>query len=315
MIPSLTVFAALLALWPAIARTDTLPVPGTESNAGSTTDGWLITRGLIGHGMVGEQSDRSVMTPPPGVEVDEVQQTEDRTGEIVMRAQWWNELIGDDTVHIEVTTLSSDQFEVAFWLLPNHRQGCTMYQWTLYDHGRALQSMFWRNDAMVLRMAGAPELPHDLYPDAVPWMAFLRVLDSPREGARGALHQQITPYSYVGQEVSAKDTELITVPAGSFSALKVIAQVDVATILPNWPRFVLHVIKPFVPKVTLYFESTPPYRLLKQQGSTFVGGPEVTTELVRFYIAGVQRGIPAPPAVQIPAAPAAGALGASSNSK
>jgi hypothetical protein len=93
MIPSLTVFAALLALWPAIARTDTLPVPGTESNAGSTTDGWLITRGLIGHGMVGEQSDRSVMTPPPGVEVDEVQQTEDRTGEIVMRAQWWNELL------------------------------------------------------------------------------------------------------------------------------------------------------------------------------------------------------------------------------
>jgi len=214
MIPSLTVFAALLALWPAIARTDTLPVPGTESNAGSTTDGWLITRGLIGHGMVGEQSDRSVMTPPPGVEVDEVQQTEDRTGEIVMRAQWWNELIGDDTVHIEVTTLSSDQFEVAFWLLPNHRQGCTMYQWTLYDHGRALQSMFWRNDAMVLRMAGAPELPHDLYPDAVPWMAFLRVLDSPREGARGALHQQITPYSYVGQDVSATGVEQITVRSG-----------------------------------------------------------------------------------------------------
>ena len=27
-----------------------------------------------------------------------------------------------------------------------------------------------------------------------------------REGARGALHQQITPYSYVGQEVSAKGT-------------------------------------------------------------------------------------------------------------
>ena len=56
--------------------------------------------------------------------------------------------------------------------------------------------------------------------------------------------------------------------------------------MPNWPRFVLHVIKPVIPKNTLYFESTAPYRLLKQQGSTFVGGPEVTTELIRFYIAG-----------------------------
>ena len=312
LVPSLTVLAVLLVLWPAIVRTDTLPVPGTESSAGSTTDAWLVTRGLIGHGMVGEQSDRSAMTPPPGVEVDEVQQTEDRSGEIVMRAKWWNEVVGDDTVHVEVTTMSSNQFQVAFWLLPNHRQGCTMYQWTLYDHGRALQSMFWRNDATVLRMAGAPDLPHDLYPDAVPWMAFLRVLDSPREGARGALHQQITPYSYVGQEVSAKGTEQVSVPAGSFSALKVIARVDVATIMPNWPRFVLDVIKPFVPKVTLYFESTPPYRLLRQQGSTFVGGPEVTTQLVRFYIAGVQPGTPA---VQIPAAPDAAALGGSSNSK
>ena len=74
-------------------------------------------------------------------------------------------------------------------------------------------------------------------------------------------------------------------PAGSFVALKVTVQVDIATIMPNWPRFVLHVMKPVVPKNTLYFEAKPPYRLLKQQGTTFVGGPEVTTELIRFYIA------------------------------
>ena len=315
LVLSLTVFAALSTLWSAVGRTDTVLAPGTESSAGSATDAWLVARGLIGRGMVGEQSDLNVMTPPPGVEVDETRQTENRTGEIVMQAKSWNEVVGDDTVHIEVTTLSSDQFQVAFWLLPNHRQGCTMYQWTLYDHGRALQNMFWRNDAAVLRMAGAPDLPHDLYPDAVPWMAFLRVLDSPREGAGGKLNQQITPYSYVGQEVSAKGTEQISVPAGSFSALKVIAQVDIATIMPNWPRFVLHVLKPFVPKVTLYFESTPPYRLLKQQGSTFVGGPEVTTELTRFYTAEVQQAAPATPAVRTPAAPTAAPLGGSSISR
>ena len=78
----------------------------------------------------------------------------------------------------------------------------------------------------------------------------------------------------------------LSVPAGSFSALKIIAQVDIATVMPNWPRFVMHVIEPVVPENTLYFQATPPYRLLKQQGATFVGGPEVTTELIRFYIAG-----------------------------
>jgi hypothetical protein len=105
LVPSLTVFAALLTLWPAIGRTDTVPAPGTESNAGSATEAWLITHGLIGRGMVGEQSDRDVITPPPGLEVDEVRQTEDRTDEIVMQVKWWNEVVGDDTVHIEVNPL------------------------------------------------------------------------------------------------------------------------------------------------------------------------------------------------------------------
>jgi hypothetical protein len=309
---------ALVTLWPAVGRTvggtDVVLAPSTESSAGGATDAWLVSRGLIGRGMIGEQSGSEILTAPPGTEVDETRQTENRTGEVLTRTKSWNETVGDDTIHIEVTTLSTYQFEVAFWLFPKHRQGCTMYQWTLYDHGRALQSEFWRNDATVLRLAGAADLPHDLYPDSVPWVAFLRVLDAPRDGAEGALHQQITPYSYVGQEVSAKGTEQISVPAGSFSALRVIAQVDIATVMPNWPRFVLHVIKPVVPKNTLYFEAQPPYRLLKQKGTNFVGGPEVTTELIRFYIAGAQP-VAAVPAVAAASAPAAAALGGSLISK
>jgi len=269
-----------------------------------------VTRGLIGRGMVGDQSGPDLITPAPGVEVDETRQTENGTGHLRMQVKSWNETVGDDSVHIELTTLFSYQFEVRFWLFPNHRQGCTMYQWTLYDHGRALQSTFWRNDAPALRLAGAPDLPHDLYPDTVPWMVFLRVLSAPREGGDGTLHQQITPYSYVGQNVLVEGTEQISVPAGSFSALKVSAQVDIATVMPNWPRFVTHVVQPVVPRNTLYFQATPPYRLLKQQGTTFVGGPEVTTELIRFYVAGV-------PLIAVPAAPAqdapvAAAIGGSS---
>jgi hypothetical protein len=283
--------AALAALMPLSGHADVAQTPGTESSAGGATDAWLVTRGLIGHGMVGDQSGTGLMTPALGVEVDETRQTVDQTGEVLMQVKLWNETVGDDTVHIEVATLSTSQFEVSFWLFPNHRQGCTMYQWTLFDHGRALQSAFWRNDAPVLRLAGAADLPQDLYPDAVPWMAFIRVLSVPREGGEGAIHQQVTPYSYVGQNVVAHGSERMSVPAGDFSALKVTAQVDITTVMPNWPRFVMHVVQPVVPKNVLYFQATPPYRLLKQQGTTFVGGPEVTTELMRYYVAG------APPVV------------------
>jgi hypothetical protein len=300
----------LLVSFPMGVRAEIAQVPGTESSAGGVTDAWLVTRGLIGHGMIGDQSGADLMTPASGVEVSETRQTVDQTGEVLMQVKLWNEMVGDDTVHIEIATLSSTQFEVSFWLFPNHRRGCTMYQWTLYDHRRALQSAFWRNDAPALRLAGAADLPHDLYPDAVPWMAFLRVLDAPRENGEGMLYQQITPYSYVGQDVYAKGTEQITVPAGQFSALKVIAQVDIATVMPNWPHFVMHVVQPVVPKNTLYFQTMPPYRLLKQKGATFVGGPEVTTELIRFYIAGAPPTIvPVPiiPPALVPGAPVAAA--------
>jgi len=250
-----------------------------------------MARGLLGRAMFGEQSSRGLMTPPPGVEVDETRQSVKQTGQVLMQVRSWNETVADDTVHIEVSTLPNHLQEVAFWLLPNHLPGCTMFEWTLFDNGHALQSRFWRSDSRP-RLTGSPDLPNYLYPDAIPWMAILRVLDAPREGAEGTLNQQITPYNYIGQDVTVGSTELITVLAGSFSALKVTAQVDVATMMPNWPHFILHIIKPAVPKDTLYFESTAPFRLLKQEGPIFVGGPEVTTELVRFYVAGAQPHAP-----------------------
>jgi hypothetical protein len=298
LIASLTVFATALIQSPAVGYADVVQAPSSESSAGDAVDSWLVTHGLIGNAMISAQAGSDIMTPPPGAEVDETRQTANLTGEVLNQVKSWNEIVDDDTVHIEVTTLSTSQFEVAFWLLPNHRDGCTMYKWTLYDHGRALQSAFWRNDATVMRLAGAADLPHDLYPDSVPWMAFMRVLNVRRDGGEGMLHQQITPYSYVGQEVWATSSDSISVPAGTFAALKVSAKVDITTVMPNWPHFVLQVIKPVIPKNTLYFEAAPPYRLLKQEGTTFVGGPEVTTELIRFYTAGTQ---PVSPVASVPA--------------
>src|SRR5271155_3792224 len=108
-VSSLEAFVAILTVGLAIGHAHAAQAPATESSAGGATDAWLVARGLIGHGMIGEQSGRDPMTPPSGVEVDETKQTEDRTGQLVMRARSWNELVGDDTVHIEITNLPSSQ--------------------------------------------------------------------------------------------------------------------------------------------------------------------------------------------------------------
>lgn len=200
----------------------------------------------MGRTMVRAQSKPEAITAPPGVEVDEARQFVTRSGQELMRVKSWTETVGDDTVDVEVTTLPSGQYETGYWVFGEHQQGCVMFGWTLYDNGRPLKSSFWRNDP-ALRLAGAADLPNDLYPDSIPGLAFLRVLGAPHAGARGTLHQQLTPYSYVDQNVWAIDTEQVHVPAGDFSALKVTAQADVATLMPNWPSFVLHIIRPFVP--------------------------------------------------------------------
>src|SRR5271170_7850726 len=77
--------------WPAFGRADVVQSPGTESSAGGATDAWLVTRGLIGHGMVSDQAGVELRKPALGVEVEETRQTVDRTGEVLMRVKLWNE--------------------------------------------------------------------------------------------------------------------------------------------------------------------------------------------------------------------------------
>ena len=72
---------------PMAVQAEVAQVAGTESSAGGVTDAWLVTRGLIGHGMIGDQSGPDLMTPAPGVEVDGTRQTVDRTGEVLMQVK------------------------------------------------------------------------------------------------------------------------------------------------------------------------------------------------------------------------------------
>jgi hypothetical protein len=58
--------------------------------------------------------------------------------------------------------------------------------------------------------------------------------------------------------------------------------------MPSWAEFVLKVVGKFVPTSIYFFDSEPPYRLLKQEGTTAAGGPEVRTELVPYYVQGAK---------------------------
>src|SRR5579859_2243896 len=124
LVVAIASFGTLGGFRSAAAQARVVQAPGTESSAGGATDAWLVERGLIGRAMVGDQAGPDLMIPAGGVEVEETRQTEDRTGTVVKQGKLWEEKVGDDTVHIEVTTLSSTQFEVSFWLFPNHRRGC-----------------------------------------------------------------------------------------------------------------------------------------------------------------------------------------------
>jgi hypothetical protein len=227
-----------------------------------------------------------MVAPPAGVEVDERVQT-DRDGQELSRIRAWDEPMGADVLHVQIDMLPTQQRSVAYWVFPKGG-GCAMFGWTMYDNnGRPLKSSYWRNDP-ALKVTGGASFPPDLYPDTVPPEAFLRVLGTPRQGASSSIRQQISPYGLLGQNVDVQAAEKISVPAGTFDAYKVSVTPQVGSLMPSWPGFVLKVIGNFVPRSTYYFEAKLPYRLLKQEGTLAAGGPEVITQLQRYYIEGAR---------------------------
>lgn len=95
------------------------------SSAPGASEAGLVSRGLLGSAMFGEQSRHNLITPPSGVEVDETRPTESQTGQVLMQLKSWNEAT---TPSISKSPLCpSHQYEVAFWQFPNHRPGCTMF--------------------------------------------------------------------------------------------------------------------------------------------------------------------------------------------
>jgi hypothetical protein len=261
---------------------------GVEQPPADSIERALSSRGLLNSfsAVVGR------VEPPPGTEVDETRQTAKRDGELISSTRSWTEELDSNSLHVEVTRYPSQQLQVAFWVLPRNGHGCAIFGRTMHGtRGKLLKSEFWRNDRE-LKITGAADFPADLYPEAVPAIALLRVVDSVREGGSGKINQQVSPYGFVDLQIDVQNTESIEVPAGRFAALKVSSQPVVSTILPSWPRFTQGVVSRFIPQSTYYFGAASPHRMLRIEhaGTPFIGGPEAMTELVRYYIAGVNEG-------------------------
>jgi hypothetical protein len=253
--------------------------------ADDSLEGMLSFRGLVGNNLTKHPA---TIAPPLGTEVDETVQRAKQDGKTVSRTSAWTEELNDNALHVELTNFPSRQSQVAFWVLPNHSPGCRMFGRTMYDtNGRALQSEFWRNDRE-LKITGAEDFPPDLYPEALPAIALTRVVDFSHQGASGKIDQQISPYGFVDQQITVKDSNELQVPAGRFAAVRVDSQANASSILPTWPRFTLGAVSPFLPQTIYYFQADSPQRLLRkeQAGTPFIGGPEAITELVRYYVAG-----------------------------
>jgi hypothetical protein len=288
---SILAIAALVSM-PSIALAQTkLASTGDGSQAARASATDSIERVLAARGLLGNNLATSAATiePPSGTEVDETVQTAKQDGKTISRTRSWTERLDNDALHVELTRFPTSQSQVAFWVLPNDSGGCLMFGRTMYDrNGRPLQSEFWRNDRQ-LRITGAADFPTDLYPEALPAVALLRVIDFAHQDVLGKIDQQVSPYGFVDQQVTIKDSAPIEVPAGRFAAVRVDSAPNASSILPSWPSFTLGVVSRFLPQTTYFFQADPPHRLLRkeQAGTPFIGGPEATTELVRYYVAGV----------------------------
>jgi hypothetical protein len=244
----------------------------------------LIARGL-GSNLGGNAA---MIAPPSGTEIEETEEKAKQDGQTISKTRAWTEEVNNNSLHVELTSFPSRQFQVAFWVLPNHAAGCLIFGRTMYDtNGRSLVSEFWRNDRQ-LKITGGADFPPDLYPEALPAIALTRVVDVSHRGASGKIDQQVSPYGFVDQQVTVGESNQVQVPAGRFAAVRIDSQPNASSILPTWPRFTLGAVSPFLPQTTYFFQADPPHRLLRkeQAGTPLIGGPEGVTELVRYYNAG-----------------------------
>jgi hypothetical protein len=242
----------------------------------TTLTGMVVARGLGNGEMANPGASKQMPSPIPGTSVSESAVTLNKTGERISTAIIWDEPFGGDSLELQETVAAAGQTTVEYWVLTADRRRCLLNGDAAYDkEGRLLSSNFWRNDPQ-LHFEGSPQLPSDVFPSHIPPGAFLPALGAIKPGAAGTLNVVLGRFGYMEQT---------SVPAGVFRTLKVMMQVDADSVMEYWPVFVPRLAQPFFPKNVLYYDTAPPYRLVKFVGSFGYLAPGVNVQMIRTFIA------------------------------
>ena len=62
-------------------------------------------------------------------------------------------------------------------------------------------------------------------------------------------------------------------------------RVNADSVMKYWPAFLRRLAQPFFPQNALYYDTAPPYQLVKFVGSFGCLAPKVTVQMTRVYIA------------------------------
>ena len=245
----------------------------------------IAARGLAGGAMPDPRSSDHVPSPLAGVSVSESIVTLSSTGERVSKATIWSEPLGPGFLELQETMTVAGQTTAEYWVFASERRRCVLSGDASYSNdGRLLASNFWRNDPQ-LRFAGSPSFPSDVFPNRIPSSAVRLSLKVAAPGSTGKLNTILGRYGYMTFDLWAQDIEQTTVPAGTFRALRVNMRVNADSVMKYWPAFLRRLAQPFFPQNVLYYDTAPPYQLVKFVGSFGYLAPKVTVQMTRVYIA------------------------------
>ena len=255
--------------------------PATPPTSGeSSIDDALRSRGLL------PPDPPSKIQPSPGAEIDEYVQTAHDSGKELVHYQQWQENLDGRTLQIQSLEYPAHQRTIAYWLMQPSGAGCDAFGSRTYNgKGEEIGSSTWRNDPGQRLSAGA-DFPPGLLPGWVPPIAFVRAFDGGK--TEGTLHVQASSSGVLDLDVWA-DGEVDLVIAGkTLRATKIEMRPNVGGFLSSLPGFIRKIAQSLVRVSTFYFETKPPYRLLKIEAAS-VGAPDTKTELVRFRTAGASK--------------------------
>lgn len=240
-----------------------LPLTAHCTDAGSSFEDELASRGMIGGGVGDFRARAQIPAPAEGALVTEIAAKLASGGDQAARAVMWEEVIAGRKTEFMLTAAPSGQRLFQYWIL-RPPGGCDLYESAVFSKdGRLVTQDFWRNDPEALRVTGAPDFPPDLFPNyGAPISAFYDSLLTAEDGATGKINMAAGPYDFIVLDTWTDGFEKVDLTSGTINVVKVVMRADVDSMLKTWPRMFRAMALPFIPKDYFYFNAQPPHQLV-----------------------------------------------------